>query len=98
MFAYLLFGEATGAVLSSFFDSSVFFTSGEAPGLPGDSTFLSVTVGEATGLATGDATGLGFATGGLFSVAFGSHAPNAATLTAKTVASINDLLIFFYLN
>ena len=58
-------------------------------------------MGEATGDATGDASGLAVATGagvtvGLFgTLVFGSQAPNTATLAAKIVDNISDLLIVF---
>ncbi len=61
---------------------------GEAPG-------FGEPVGEVTGLADGATVGL--ATGGLFGgvLVFGSQAPSTATLVAKTVDNINDLLIVF---
>jgi hypothetical protein len=93
--SYFVFGEAVAAGLTSLltFVPSGFFTSGEAPGFAGGAA--GEALGDATGLAV--AAGLGVATGGLFSGAlvFGSQAPNTATLAAKTVANINDLLIVF---
>jgi len=76
------------------FLSSVFFTSGEAPGLTGDAT------GEATGLLIGLAveTGAGVATGLFGTSVFGSQAPNTATEAAKTDDNINVLLIDFLLS
>ena len=75
--------------------SSTFFTSGEAPGFAGDAT------GEATGLliglagATGAGVGVGLFGAGVFAVEL--QAPITATLAAKTVDNINDLLIVFLL-
>ncbi len=72
--------------------------SGEAPGFAGDPT------GEAAGEAAGEAKGLAVETGagvatGLFSGVFVLlHAPNTATLAAKTVDMIIDLLIVFLLS
>ena len=65
---------------------------GEAPGF-GDP------VGEGVGLVEGPGDGatVGLATGGLFGTVFagGWHAPNTATLAAKIVDNIKDLLIVF---
>ncbi len=86
---FLFTSLAPGAFLSS-----VFFTSGVAPGFPG------VPVGDETGEATGlaVATGAGVA-GGLFGgVAAELQAPNTAVEAARTVPNTTDLLIFFLLN
>ena len=70
--------------------------------LSGDEPGFGEPVGEALGLVTGLADGatVGLATGGLFGavLVFGSQAPNTATLAAKTVDKINDLLIVFLLS
>ena len=70
---------------------SVFFTSGVVPGLPG------VPAGEVLGLGNGldDATGTGVVTGLTGSGVLGSQAHNTATLAARRVEIINDLLIVF---
>ena len=63
------------------------------PGLPG------VPAGEVLGLSNGldDATGTGVVTGLTGSGVLGSQAPNTATLAARRVEIINDLLIVFFL-
>jgi hypothetical protein len=78
--------------------TSSFLTSGDAPGFAGEPR------GDAAGEAAGDARGLAVETGagvatGLFGASvFGSQAPNTATLAAKTVDKIIDLLIVFLLS
>ena len=74
---------------------SSFLASGEAAGFGGESPGFA-------GDATGDAVGLAVATGvagGLFGTSvcwgFGSQAPRTATLAAKIVDNIIDLLIVF---
>ena len=76
---------------------SSFFASGEAAGFGGESpVFAGDADGDAVGLAV--ATGVGVA-GGLFGTSvccgFGSHAPRTATVAAKIVDNIIDLLIVF---
>ena len=77
---------------------SSFLTSGEAPGFAGEPT------GDAAGDVAGDAKGLAVETGagvatGLFSgTVVLLQAPNTATLAAKTVDKIIDLLIVFLLS
>jgi hypothetical protein len=89
----LAFGVAVAAGASFFvFEFSTFFTSGDAPGLTGDD--VGEGLGEETGLAT--VTGVGVAAGLLGTSGFGSQAPRTATLAAKTVDNINDLLIVIY--
>ena len=75
---------------------SSFLTSDEVVGLAGESPGLA---GEATGEAAGLAVtaGTGVAAGFSGTLTFGSQAPNTATLAAKTVDNINDLLIVFLL-
>ena len=94
-YVYFALGVAVAAGLASLFTplSSVFLTSGVAPGFVGEVT------GEADGLATGVAVAVadGVA-GGLGESGFcGSQAPNTAVETAKTDVNINDLLIVFSL-
>ena len=78
------------------------WTAGEAPGLTGEAPGLGEPVGEALGDVTGLAAGatVGVAVGGLFGgvLVFGSQAPSTATLAAKTVDKINDLLIVILLS
>jgi hypothetical protein len=71
---------------------------GEAVGLIGVPPGLGVPDGEDTGDGAGLArtAGVGDA-GGLGGSGFGSHAPNTAVETARTVVNINDLLIVFLL-
>ena len=68
----------------------------------GDPAFTGEPLGDALGLGAtlDDAEGDGLATVGLFGavLVFGSHAPRTATLAAKTVDNINDLLIVLLLN
>ncbi|MEO6485032.1 MAG: hypothetical protein ABIO54_05955 [Pyrinomonadaceae bacterium] len=87
--AYFALGVSTGFGSLLTFLSSAFFTSGEVPGFTGEAT------GKAVGLAV--ATGTGVATGLFGTSVFGSQAPNTATLAARTVDNINDLLIVFLL-
>ena len=70
---------------------SVFFTSGEAPGLAGEP--VGDVVGDGTGLDVAEGTGV--AGVGLGASTFGSHAPSTATEAAKTVDKIIDLLMIF---
>ena len=89
---------AVAAGLASF--PSVFLTSGEAPGFAGVAPGFK---GETTGEAVGEANGLAVWTGTGVATPFGlvpvplfaapEQAPNIATLAAKTVDIINDLLI-----
>jgi hypothetical protein len=82
--------------------SSVFLTSGEAAGLAGVAPGLTGDgdgVGLAAGLAAGDGDG-DAATGGLVIVLFAGvpeQAPRTATLAAKTVDIMINLLIVFLL-
>jgi len=71
--------------------SSVFFPPGV--GVP----FKGVPDGDGLGIGDGleDATGIGVVTGLTGSGVFGSQAPNTATLAARRVEIINDLLIVF---
>ena len=71
--------------------SSVFFPPGVGVAFPG------VPDGDGLGLGDGldDATGTGVETGLTGSGVLGSQAPNAATLAARRVEIINDLLIVF---
>jgi hypothetical protein len=86
---YLLLGVAVAAGFTS-----VFFTSGEEPGLAGD------VEGEATGDAAGEPAGVAVAAGvgvetGVFTSGLFSHAVANPMLTAKNVPNKNDLLIVF---
>lgn len=98
---YFVFGEAEAAGLTS---RSVFIPSGfcGVVVLTGEEPGFGEPVGEGVGLVDGlaDAGTVGLATTtGLFGavLVFGSQAPNTATLAAKTVDKINDLLIVFLL-
>jgi len=75
------------------------FGVGEEDGLPvGEPAFTGEPVGEELGLGAklADAEGDGLATVGLTGSGFGfSHAPSTATLAAKTVDKMNDLLIVY---
>jgi hypothetical protein len=66
---------------------SAFFTSGDEPGFAGEP------VGEGTGLDVAD--GEGVAGTGFGTSALGSQAPNTATVAARTVDNIIDLLMIF---
>ena len=87
----MFFGAAGAGVAVSFFTFvlSGFLTSGEAPGLAGDP--VGDGTGDGSGLAT--VTGVGVAAGLFGTSGFGSQAPRTATLAAKTVDKINDLLM-----
>ena len=101
--SYFPLGEAAVAGLSSllvFMPSGVWFVTGEDVGLPvGEPAFTGEPLGEALGLGAtlADTEGDGLATVGLFGgvFVFGSHAPSTATLAAKTVDKMIDLLIVF---
>ena len=71
------------------------FGVGEELGLPvGEPAFTGEPLGEALGLGATLADGDGLATVGLGGSGFGfSHAPSTATLAAKTVDKMNDLII-----
>lgn len=73
------------------------FGVGDDEGLPvGEPAFTGEPLGLALGLGAtlADAEGEGLATVGLTGSGFGvSHAPSTATLAAKTVDKMNDLLI-----
>jgi len=94
---YIAFGVAVMVGLASLpiGFSSAFLPPGEAPGFAGEP------VGETTGATVGDAAGVVVAVGagvvnGLFGTSgFGSQAPTATTLAAKTVDNMIDLLIVF---
>ena len=80
--------------MPSGFCGDVVFT-GDAPGF-GEP--VGEALGEVAGLADGATVGL--AAGGLFGgvLVFGSQAPNMATVAARIVDNINDLLIVFLLS
>jgi hypothetical protein len=95
---YLAFGVSATAGFASLplVFSSAFFTTGVVPGLTGDVTGLAGFIGLAglTGLAGTTGAGVTAGFSGMF-VLVSVQAPSMATVAAKTVDSINDLLIVF---
>lgn len=94
--AYFAFGVAVAvgfASLLTFLPSAGTLPSIFTPGFTGEP--VGDAVGDGDGLAV--TTGVGVATGGFGGSGFGSHAPSTATLAAKTVESIIDLLIVILL-